>query len=132
VTIALRVALALSMAAAVQPGGDVAKWQARYRAARIERNIGWGLSAAGIALLAAGAVAVGYASQDNVMTYEQHVAEAIGGAAAMVVGLGLGIPGAVLGLRGQDAMTDVAWRLRAVGALAPAPGGAMATVRVIF
>lgn len=131
----MTLASALALATAVAAGApaarvDRAKLEARYRAARIERNVGWGLAAAGIALVAAGGIAVGYAARDNVMTFEQHVGEAIAGGAAMAVGLALAVPGAVLSLRGQDAMTDVTWRLRAV--VAPSRDGAMAALRVDF
>jgi hypothetical protein len=127
---ALALAAAVAGAAPTVKRADSEKLEARYRAARVERNIGWGLAAAGTALVAAGAIAVGYAARDNVMTYEQHVGEAIGGAAAMSIGLALAIPGAVLSFRGQDAMAEVTWRWKL--AIAPTRDGAMAAIGVRF
>ncbi len=92
----------------VAPPLDLVRLELRYRSARIQRDLGWGLAAAGIALAAAGtATAVFGAYRDN---YD--VAGLLTGVALAAAGVALTIPGIVLALRGQDVMAEVGSRMR--------------------
>ncbi len=102
----------------------------QVRSARFQRNLGWGLAAVGFGLLAAGAVATGFGIDDATQSYDQHVVEVLAGVGTMAVGLAFAIPGMVLALRGQNAMTDATWRLRAIAA--PVPSGGMVGARLLF
>jgi hypothetical protein len=103
----------------IAPPVDVARLQLRYRSARIQRDLGWGLAALGLALAAAGSTTAVYgAYQDG-----YNVAGLITGVSLAAAGAAFIIPGIVLALRGQDAMTDVGWRMRAVPLLAPLRSG---------
>jgi hypothetical protein len=139
--LALAVSLATGATARAEPPAagarrvDVPKLEAQRKAARVKRNLGWGLAAAGVALTCAGAALIGVATTDGNLSFDDAVLEAVAGGATALVGLLLAIPGAVLALRNQDAITDVEWRLRAAGAtafIAPARSGATVGARFTF
>ncbi|MSP63633.1 MAG: hypothetical protein EXR72_25470 [Myxococcales bacterium] len=134
----LALVLALSWAStavaeprAVAPGAaqDRDKLAARYRGARLQRDLGWGLAGLGMALGGTGALTTVYGAYMD--GYD--VAGLVAGVAITAVGAALAIPGIVLALRGQDGMTDVRWRMKAFGvAVAPLQGGAIAALRFVF
>lgn len=86
----------------------------RYQAARLRRNIGWGLSGIGLASLTAGAVLLGTALTEdcNPSCYDTVILPRfLVGASLLALGLATSIPGLVLALQGQGEMTEVRWRL---------------------
>lgn len=125
----LVVALATSAVSAAPraPTGsrpDVVRLEARLRSARIQRNLGWALSAVGAVLAATGTITAVYgAYQDG-----YNVAGLIAGVSLAAAGVAFAIPGMVLSLRGQDEMIEAEWRLRAALAPGPAPPSPAASV----
>lgn len=86
---------------------------ARRRHAAIERNIGWGLAGAGMATAAVGVTLLG-SSRVASLGYEEGAAYQLGGVLALSVGVLVLIPGVVLGLHGENAISDADGRLGAL------------------
>ena len=100
----------------------------RLRAARIQRNIGWGLAGVGIAALVAGAGTIAFGFHDE-RGFSQGVIDVIAGGATVAAGLALALPGVVLAMRGQEGITEVLW-LRAF--VAPGASGVSSGVLLVF
>ena len=130
-TLALLIAQATAVTAPNQPPLEHLKH--RYHSALVQRDVGWGLTALGLATLTAGAIVAGFgATEVNTIEpggYDKAINYVIAGAVTGIVGIGLAIPGVVLALHGQGEMTDLEWRIRAASQMAyiaPMPsGGAM-------
>lgn len=141
----MAITLLIAQTAAAAPGAMATiptpheRLTKRYRNALVRRNLGWGLTAVGLAAIAAGSVvAVFGATQVNTNApggYDQAITDVIAGAATGICGLGLVIPGVILSLQGQGEMTEVEWRLRAasqIAFIAPGSTGFMVGARLAF
>jgi hypothetical protein len=142
----MRRALALCLVAALLLGGaparadeprpvELARLLARQRTARIERNVGWALSFVGVAAAVFGAAMLVYTHGFGSAPATDGQLESTGGAAALGAGLLLLVPATVLAVHGQQVMSDVGWRLRALHAtafIAPLADGAVAGARLRF
>ena len=103
------------------------------RRASIERRVGWGLSGAGLAIAAAGAVVLGYGLDRG--TWNDVTAVIVSGSVLSSVGGAMLIPGVVLALHGQEKLTDAEWRLKQLGVLptlAFGPSGVWLGARLVF
>ena len=99
------------------------------RASRVgavaERNTGWALAGAGLALAFSGSVALGVGLGGG-SRFNEGAALETSGIAVLSSSLLLLIPGVVLAVHGQDRLSDIDWRLRAIagaGFAAPLRGG---------
>lgn len=104
----------------IQPDPHVLR--VRRRVARTERAVGLGLAALGIAGVASGGALLGMAGQQP---YDQGAAYERYGWLSVVSGAVLIVPGVVLAVVGQNALTDADWRLRLLAGtfVTPTPGG---------
>ena len=103
----------------------------RSRHARIERGVGLGLAAIGLATIAVGGILVGVsgrASYDQGSRYQET------GTILILSGLPVALAGGGIALDGQNRLNEVSWRLKLLSALfvAPAGGGLLAGISLPF